>query len=140
MVHPGGRPRTTSPSPEECIELGKDLVKWATEKTKEKRLLLSQWWSLKHHMLRDEWKALKHIPEFLPYYHEAQVAMAIKTIDGTMEKSFGHRYIRLYDRELVEEENNQMRWEAELKKMSSEDISNLLVKVISYKDSKESKQ
>jgi hypothetical protein len=138
MVHPGGRPRTSSPSPEECIELGKDLVEWVTEETTEKRLLFSQWWSLKQGMLKKEWKALKEIPQFLPYYEQAQSALALKAIDGTMEKSFGHRYIRLYDRELIEEENNQARFDAELKKMSTEDISNLLVEVISYKKTKES--
>ncbi len=136
MVHAGGRPRTTTPTPEECEELGKDLLKWATE---EDGILFGEWWGLKHFMTRKVWKALIETPQFLPYYHLAQNAMAKKSIDGTMEKSFGHRYIRLYDRDLVEEENNQMRWEAELKKLSSEDISNLLVKVISYKDSKESK-
>lgn len=133
-----GRPRTSSPSLEECIELGKDLVAWVTEETDEKRILFSQWWSLKQGMLKKEWKALKEISEFLPYYEQAQSALALKSIDGTMEKSFGHRYIRLYDRELIEEENNQARLDAELKKMSTEDISNLLVEVISYKKSKES--
>lgn len=136
MVHPGGRPRTTSPSPEECIELGKDLVKWATEKSKEKRILFSQWWAQKHHMIKKEWKALKELPEFLPYYELAQSALAVKAIDGTMEKSFGHRYIRLYDRELIEEENNQMKWEAELKKMSQDNIQDLLVKIINFSDQK----
>ena len=116
MVHPGGRPRTVSPSPEECIKLGEDLVKWATEPTSEFRCLVGQWYSLKHGMTRSDWKTLIQRSEFVPYYNQAMQALAVKAIDGTMEKSFGHRYIRLYDRELIESENEQAKIDADLKK------------------------
>ena len=41
------RPRTITPSPEELIELGKDLLAWATEETPELRCRFCQWYSLK---------------------------------------------------------------------------------------------
>lgn len=111
-----GRPRNVTPSPEECIALGEDFVKWATEPTDEWRCLVGQWYSLKHGISKKIWKLLKQSPEFSPYYESAMVAMARKAIDGTMEKSFGQRYIRLYDTELVEEENAQAKFISDLKK------------------------
>lgn len=111
-----GRPRTASPTPEECIELGKDFVQWCTEPTQEWRCLVGQWYSLKHGILKKDWKLLKLTPEFSPYYEQGMAALAKKAVDGTMEKSFGHRYIRLYDQELVQEENEQAIFAASLKK------------------------
>lgn len=132
---PGGAPRTVSPSPEECIKLGKELVEWATEETDEWRCLFQQWYSIKKGILRKDWKALVQIKEFLPYYEKAQSALAKKAVDGTMEKGFGQRYIRLYDRELIEEENAQARIDADIKRLSEEQVQDLLVKVINYADS-----
>ncbi len=100
-----GRPRTVSPQPEESVKLGEELVKWATEPTKEWRCLFQQWYSLKMGILRKDWKALVQRPEFMPYYEMAQAALAVKCVNGTMKDGFGQRYIRLYDRDLVEIEN-----------------------------------
>lgn len=110
-----GAPRTVSPSPEECIILGEDLVKWATEPTKEWRCLFQQWYSLKHSILRKEWKTLIQRAEFMPYYEKAQSSLAVKCVNGTMKEGFGQRYIRLYDRNLVEEETEKVKTEAEIR-------------------------
>jgi len=118
----GGRPRDVSPPPEKCIELGEDLKAWATEKTKEWRCLLGQWWCLKHGLLRSEWNTLKQAPEFLPYYEAAQQALAVRCIDGTMKEGFGHRYIRLYDRELIHKENKQAKFDAEIKNKNQTEV------------------
>lgn len=139
MVHAGGAPRTTSPSPEECDELGKDLIEWASYQEKEgekKRLLFSQWYCVKHGLLRNQWKALILIPEFLPYYEQAKTLMALKTIDGTMEKSFGHRYLRLYDQGLKEHEDDTKRQDAEMRSQAENQLQDLLVKIIDYSNSK----
>ena len=114
LKNPVGRPRTSSPSPEKCIELGEDLVKWAMEKTDEWRCLFQQWYSLKQGILRKDWKTLIQSPEFLPYYEKAQSALAIKCM-LLMKEGFGHRYIRLYDRDLIEEENENKKFEADLR-------------------------
>jgi len=82
-----GRPRTSTPSPEECIRLGEDLVKWATEPTPKSdwRCLFQQWYSLKMSILRKDWKTLIQCPDFLPYYEKAQAALAVKCVNGTMK-------------------------------------------------------
>ncbi len=127
-----GRPRTSSPPPEECVKLGKELVKWATEETKEWRCLFQQWYSLEKGIRRKDWKNLILAPEFSPYYEKAQAALAKKAVDGTIEKSFGHRYIRLYDKALIDEENEQAKHDANLKKEILNDTSDFIVKIINY--------
>lgn len=114
MVHAGGRPRTSSPTPEECIELGKDFVEWATEETEEFRCLVSQWYAQKHWMTRKQWKNMILTPQFSPYYEIGISALARKAVDGTMKEGFGHRYIRYYDRDLKEHEDDDLRFKAEL--------------------------
>jgi hypothetical protein len=97
------------PSPEECEKLGKELLAWAKGggTKKDPRTTFAQWYSLVKMMPRKNWKALVSSPEFSPYYESAQAILARRCMDGTMEKSFGQRYIRLYDRELVEAENEK---------------------------------
>ena len=111
-----GRPRTSSFEKEEMINLGKELVQWVTEETDEFRFLFSQFYSIKMGILRKDWKAMVQAPEFLPYYEQAQAALALKCLNETVKEGFGHRYLRLYDRELVEEENEQKKFESELRK------------------------
>ncbi len=112
---PVGKPRTVSPPSNDCVELGEDLVKWATEETKEWRCLFQQWYSMKKGILRKDWKALIQVPEFLPYYEKAQSALAVKC-QILMKEGFGQRYLRLYDRNLVEEENENKKFELQIQK------------------------
>lgn len=126
---PAGRPRTSSPSPEECIKLGEELVKWATEPTTEWRCLFQQWYSLEKGILRKDWKNLIETPEFSPYYEKAQSALAAKAVNGTMEKSFGQRYVRLYDRGLIEVENEQAKFDAELRRLTDKDSDDIAANI-----------
>lgn len=116
----GGRPRKLAPQPEECVELGEDLLEWLTEETDELRFLFQKWYSLRHGIMRKDWKNLIQMPEFLPYYEAAKAILAEKCIDGTVKEGFGNRYLRLHDRDLVDEENEHARFEAELKKAANE--------------------
>lgn len=127
-----GAPRTVSPPPEECIRLGEDLVKWATESTKEWRCLFQQWYSLKQGILRREWKLLIQIEEFRPYYEKAQAALAVKCVNGTMKDGFGLRYIRLYDRDLVEEENEKAKMDAEIRRQDQAANTQKIVFEVNY--------
>jgi hypothetical protein len=43
--------------------------------------------------------------EFRPYYESAQAYLAEKWIDGTINQSIAHRYLRIYDPELRENED-----------------------------------
>jgi hypothetical protein len=125
MVHAGGRPRTTVPESEEIIELGKDLVEWAsTEVEGELRCRWCEWYSIKHFMLRKVWKRLVDTPEFRPYYEIAQGLLGKRWIDGSIHQSIAQRYLRVYDAELRESEDfdltNKVRLEAEAKKSNDE--------------------
>ena len=132
-----GRKRTSTPSPEECIELGEELLKWATEETEEFRFRFAQWYSVKKHILRKDWKNLIKSPEFSPYYEEVQSIFADRCLDGTVKEGFGNRYLRLYDRDLIEEENEHAKFEAQLRKDTLRDTADFIVNVINYaKDKK----
>lgn len=103
---PAGRPRESVPEKAELIELGKDLLAWAAEKKKgELRARWCEWYSRKHFFIRAQWKHMIEKPEFRPYYESAQTFLADKWIDGTINQSIAHRYLRIYDPELKEHEN-----------------------------------
>ena len=117
----GGAPRTVSPGKEDCIALGKELVEWAkVEDENNPHLLFGEWYSLIKGILRKEWKTLVQASDFLPYYEKAQKILSKRCIDGTMEKSFGHRYLRYYDRELTEDENELLKLKSDLIKNENE--------------------
>jgi hypothetical protein len=100
------RPRTSVPEREELIELGKDLVKWASEKKKgELRCRWCEWYARKHFFIRKQWKRMLDTDDFRPYYEIAQTYLADKWIDGTINHSIAQRYLRLYDPELREQED-----------------------------------
>ncbi len=132
-----GRKRTSTPSPEECIELGEELLKWATEPTEEFRFRFAQWYSVKKHILRKDWKNLIKSPEFSPYYEEVQSIFADRCLDGTVKEGFGQRYLRLYDRDLIEEENEQAKFDAQLKKETLQDNAEFILNVVNYAKSKD---
>jgi hypothetical protein len=103
---PGGRPRTSIPEKEELIELGEDLLKWASEKKKgELRCRWCEWYARKHFFIRKQWKRMVDTEEFRPYYEAAQTFLAEKWIDGTINQSIAHRYLRIYDPDLKENED-----------------------------------
>jgi len=120
--------RTVTPSDEEIEELGKELLAWVhyedlTEEEKEKapkRFRFPQWYSEEKNILRNSWKALVKTKIFRPYYEQAQSVMANRCVDGTLKEGFGHRYLRLYDREIVEEENSLLKLKAELARKEEE--------------------
>jgi hypothetical protein len=113
------RPRTSAPKTDKEIHyLGKDLILWATEETKEKRTAFSFWYALKHGMVRKQWKALLKLDIFRPYYETARSSLARKLHNDELEKGLTHRYLRLYDREIADEEDEKARYDAEVKKQS----------------------
>ncbi len=119
----GGVPRTVSPNKEDSIKLGEELVAWAkVEDEKNPRLRLAQFYSEEKMIIRKLWKTIILLPEFLPFYEIAKSILANRCLNGTMEKSFGQRYIRLYDRDLIEEENEELTLKAELSRKKEIDI------------------
>jgi hypothetical protein len=102
---PAGRPRIISLPPNETIKLGQELVIWATEKTSEIRTSFCFFYNLKKGITYKEWKELKQKQEFRPYYEKARAALAQKLHSQALEKGLSHRYIRMYDQEMAENEN-----------------------------------
>ena len=103
----GGRPRTSSPSKEELIELGKDLVEWASEQTTKKdpiRVRFCDWYTDRG-FIRKQWEDFRDKPEFSWYYEKARSLMALRYIDGTVNQSIAHRYLRIYDPEMKDSED-----------------------------------
>lgn len=107
---PAGRPRTAIPSKEELIELGKDLVQWASTPSKKGeglKVRFCEWYTEKGFIMK-QWKEFHDKEEFSPYYERARTLMANRWVDGTINHSIAHRYIRIYDPELRENENSDL--------------------------------
>jgi hypothetical protein len=107
MVHAGGRPRTSSPEKKELIELGKDLVDWASKpyvKGERLRARFCDWYTARG-FVRAQWEDFRDKPEFSWFYEQARSLMAERYLDGTVNASIAHRYLRIYDPELRDAEN-----------------------------------
>jgi hypothetical protein len=102
----GGRPRTSIPQKDELIELGKDLVEWAFSQQKNGpiRVRFCDWYTDRG-FVRKQWETFRTLPEFIWYYEKARSLMSLRYVDGTVNQSIAHRYLRMYDPELRDEEN-----------------------------------
>jgi len=104
---PAGRPRTSSPSKDELIELGKDLVSWASKQTKKGEPIRVRFcdWYTDQGFIRLQWENFRNKPEFSWYYEKARSLMATRYVDGTVNPSIAHRYLRIYDPEVRDSED-----------------------------------
>ena len=132
MVHPGGRPRYTSPDSETCIALGEDLVKWAEDFSTFK-CRFCDWYTQKW-MIRKEWEALLRIPEFRIYYERARCLLGQRLLDGTVNPSMAHRISWHYVPESKEQEIKKMEKEAELKRKSENYMNQVTVSQSDYEN------
>lgn len=116
----GGRPRTTIPQKDELIELGKDLVAWASEKQKKGEPIRVRFcdWYTDRGFIRKQWEGFRDLPEFAWYYEKARSILALRYIDGTVNQSIAHRYLRIYDPEVRDEEDKDAE-AAELRKAAA---------------------
>lgn len=104
---PAGRPRTAIPDKEELIELGKDLVKWASSQQRKGEPIRVRFcdWYTEQGFVRKQWEHMREKPEFQWYYEKARSLMALRYVDGTVNQSIAHRYLRMYDPELRDDED-----------------------------------
>ena len=100
-ILPCGAKRKWSPSDEELVKLGMEMVEWVKVN---KPTHLSEFWSLEKWILRENWKRLMQIPAFLPYYDIALAYVALSARDGTLEKSIAQRFMSLYHLDLRDQE------------------------------------
>lgn len=115
----GGRPRTVSPPPEECIKLGEEMIEWVIQN---QPTHLSEWFSIEKMIPWKTWNAMCELPEFLPYYEKALALVAIKTRDKTMSDGVSQRFLSLYHRDLKKEERENAEFNARVKAQSDEEI------------------
>jgi len=101
-----GRPRTTSFSNEEMIELGQEMVDYVT-KNKKTILHLCEWYTILKGFTYKEWKAFIQIPCFLPYYEQALKIVGLKYVDknSNVRDGISQRWQRVYFGDLKESED-----------------------------------
>lgn len=121
-----GRLRTICPEDDELIELGKDLVRWATEETDEFRCRFCQWYSPRG-ILDKVWKLMVIKEVFCPYYEEARQALSRRFLDGTVNPSIAHRFMRIYCPEVKEEENEKTLFDARAAKEAAGDTVDAVI-------------
>ena len=108
----GGRPRTVSPDPDKCHELGKEMIEWvkANQPTH-----LSEWFSIEKMIPWKTWNTMVMTEEFLPYYEKALSMVASNARNGKLHPSIAQRFLSLYHRDLKAEEVEKAKFEHSLK-------------------------
>lgn len=104
---PGGRPRSTSFSEKEMIELGKEMVAYVKENQKT-ILHLSEWYTIEKGFIYNEWKTFIQRLEFIPYYEQALKIVGLKYVskNSNVRDSISQRWQRIYFRDLKEGEDD----------------------------------
>jgi len=116
----GGRPRFVSLPPKEMEDLGKEMLAWIKLN---KPIHLCQWYTIEKGFTYNEWKSFIQIPESLPYYEQALKLVGMKYLDGTVDKSIAQRFLRVYFKDLKEEENDQLEYESKLRSREASTVS-----------------
>jgi|SRR6185503_364925 len=108
-----GAPRTISFSPDEMIELGKEMVSYVT-KNKKDILHLSEWYTIEKGFTYNEWKTFIQKAEFVPYYEQALKIVGMKYVDknSNVRDGISQRWQRVYFGDLKESEDADMDAEA----------------------------
>lgn len=115
------RPRTVSLSPDEMIELGKEMVEWVKLNDP---LHLSAWYSLEKSILESEWKQYVEKEEFRGYYEQAMRLIGQKYLDkeSRVRNGVAERWLRVYFKDLKESEDSDVdaEYQRKLKLMTDE--------------------
>ena len=127
----GGRFRTTSPEPEECILLGEEMIEWVKLNNPSN---LSAWYSIEKNITRKVWDAMIKTPEFRGYYEIAQSIIAQNYIncDSNIHPSIAQRFLRVYFPELKAEEDELLAYKAKLQKEVEEVEAPKKVQIVDY--------
>lgn len=111
---PAGRPRTSTPPPEEMIKLGEEMLEWIKIN---KPLHLSEWYSGEMFITSKVWDTMQVAPEFFPYYEKALKIIGKQYLDKTskVRDSISHRWLRVYFKDLKREEDETAKFNQLLK-------------------------
>lgn len=108
------RPREFSFTPEEMEKLGQEMVEWIKIN---KPLHLSQWYTIEKGFTYNEWKNFIVKEEFFPYYEKSLKMVGMQYLDkeSRIRDGISQRWQRVYFKDLKEEENESLEFEAKLK-------------------------
>lgn len=103
---PAGRPRTISFSPDQMVELGKEMIEHV-KKHKKTILHLCEWYTIEKGFTYKEWKTFIQREEFIPYYEAALKIVGLKYVDKTsnIRDKISDRWQRVYFPDLKEQED-----------------------------------
>lgn len=107
---PGGAPRTVTPPEEEMIALGKEMIDWVS---RNRPLHINQWYSVHKGILWETYKEYCRRAEFAPYNERALAIIGENYINGTVNASIAHRFMRHYFKDIKEDENELITFKAE---------------------------
>lgn len=115
------RPRVFSFSPDQMVELGKEMVEYV-KKNKKTILHLSEWYTIEKGFTYNEWKNFIAKEEFFPYYEQALRIVGLKYVDknSNVRDKISDRWQRIYFGDLREQEDieadaNELRKASSLK-------------------------
>jgi len=125
----GGRQRTVTPNDEELEKLGQEMVEWVVQN---KPLHLNQWYSVEKHILWDQFKRYAEKEVFRPYYEHAQalISQHYLTKDSKIEPNMKNRFARHYFKEVKEDENELLKYKAELQKLTGESDQQKIIEAL----------
>jgi hypothetical protein len=112
-----GRPRTVSLEPEEMIKMGEYMLSWIEENSP---MHISEYYSSHMGISKSDFDTMSKRPEFVPYYDIAMREIALQYINGTVNPSISHRFLRYYFSEVRDEEDAESRFKSSLKKQENE--------------------
>lgn len=106
---PAGRPRTTSFTENEMIQLGEEMLAWV-KKHKKTILHLSEWYTIEKGFIYNEWKQFITKPEFHPYYEQALKIVGSRYLDKTsnVRENIAPRWQRVYFKDIRESEDEDL--------------------------------
>lgn len=113
----GGRPRTISLTEDEMIALGQEMVDFVTQ-NEHIVYNLSDWYTIEKGYTYNEWKTFIQKQEFLPYYEKALRIVGRKYLakESPIEPSLKQRWLRLYFRDIREQEDKTLDEDLQRKK------------------------
>ena len=113
-----GRPRTAIPEHDELVELGKDLVEWASDQSeeakKECRWRFCDWYCIKQGFIKKQWNHMCEKPEFQAYHEQARTLLGTNYMNGSVNASIAHRFLWKYVDDVKEGEKEELAYKAAL--------------------------
>jgi len=116
-----GVPRTVCPEDDELKELGEEMLAWVNENNP---LHIREWWLIHKDITEKSWDVMCQKDIFLHYYNKALSVVAKNYIDkdSQVPDSIKNRFLRMYFKDLRDEEDEKKRTEIRMRVEAVKDI------------------